>query len=443
MRLRSIHSFLILFAAIILFSCAQQEDTCERDKIDEDWKAVATNSECSDTDRAEAYLALGGFSYASFVGQDDPNVAQILGLSAGNWSTKKSYFDAAINLTNNFKNGRQKTIYLFGSFLAMYTSVSGNLDNGTDDASTDATAFDGEFAQSEIDAYVGSSISSDPSGDGTQSDDTKNKYQFKLDSTSDTNYYILDFDMYDADNNSDFIFLDVSGDGSGDTALTLLDKANLLLDMSNDGVIQLNKVVYLKALANPFDSSNDVVANINKVNSFATDILDYITNINRAIGTEGLNLDPSDDSIVEIQKLKSALDNGGSCSTITDNESIKLMGYFRDSFQKTAIADYSSANLFTIQRLLEIGSDVSPDIPSVTGLTIDPSADLGAKFIFRSAADPNSYIPYWENDSDPEISGTLEIVELFNVASDEKGNGSVVFSEVLCVSDALDELSSE
>lgn len=160
----NLFSIILFVFCFFIICCSENEDTCEKDKINGDWGDIVENSKCSDTEKAEAYLALGGFDYFSYIGVEDPNLISILGLNPSNWTIKREYFDKAIELSEPLISGTQKTIYLFGNFLALYTYIHGTLDNGANDSTI---AFDGNVESSEIETFTRSKLSTDPNGVNT------------------------------------------------------------------------------------------------------------------------------------------------------------------------------------------------------------------------------------------------------------------------------------
>ncbi len=405
-----------LVFVLLLASCAnEQTDTCETDKTNGDWQEIVDSDACSNTEKAEAYLALGGFDYYDFILSDNVDLVNNLGLNVNNWETKKGYFDAAASLASSMTSGTQKTIYLLGSFLALYTHMEGKLDNG---ANGNATAFDGEVETSETDSFTGSGLASDSSDSDTDLEPTE-FYQFLINDNSQIYVWDVSTDIFYEDNN---------GDGRGDDPLTSVAAETLLSSMTNNGLQVLNQVVYMNSLADPFASSGSV--NIAGVNEFAQTILVYIENIQTAL--DALSADSSDDTVVQIEEFRSDLDNGGECETLENNPILLLVQYFASNIQETAISDYSNVNALSSLTLLKYGADASFDssnLSSTYGIS-----DLGIKIRFLNFNSTDE-IPYWL-DATSDVTRTLELFKQFD-NDVEKDDGKIVLSEIICASDLM------
>lgn len=415
--------FLILSVFILSACNARQENTCETDRINGDWGDIVDNENCSNTERAEAYLALGGFNYFKFIGDDDPDLIEILGLNESNWETKKGYFDAAISLVENMATGTQKTIYLLASYLGLFTHVSGNLDNGAGSA----TAFDGDIEEVEQTRFTGSDLDSS-SGSQTSELTPTDNYQIRI--VDGTQYYVIDSASLTSGPPYN-IYLDNDGDGSGDEKISDTEAIGVVSSMSDPGIAELNQVTQMDSLSDPFSSSDDL--NISSVNAFADDILQYILKIQAAI--EALNVDASEDVVEQVENFRLDLDNGGVCGELEDNPSILLVQYFASSLQETAITDYSDVNRLSASRLQEYGADASFDSNDLSSTY--SVEELGVKVLFKVNGSSN-YISYW-SDSTTEIKNTLEVFKNFDDNELEAGDNKIVFSEVICASDLMSD----
>lgn len=414
---------LIAFLSLLSFGCASQEKTCEEDQINENWDKVVKNGDCTDEEKAEAYLALAGFNYFDFIGTDDPNLTTILNLSAGNWAQKQTYVDKAARLVRSMRTGTQKTIYLFSSFLGLYIYLSANLDNGIEDASGDASsapqAFDGEFAQSEINGYTGSGISTDSSGDDGTTLTSTQYFQIRFD--GDDFYYIYD-------SSDDSYYYDTSGDGIPNNATS---DAVVLAKVAMYDIVELNQVFQLDDLVNPLSSGENVDAD--ELDNFGNQVLDYLVNIDNAL----TRLDATGDEIREITDFRLNLDNGGECDLLNTNPTIKLVQYFATAFQFSAIDDYTSKNLLTSAELTENGeTDTSTDTSGLPGGIDISNVDVGLKVLFLSAS--GSYIPYWE-DATADIVSAMEVVNQFDQNNVERDDNVLSFSEMMCASELMAE----
>jgi hypothetical protein len=308
---------LLILMSILLVSCApDQIDTCEQDKINGDWEEVIDSEACSNTEKAEAYLAIGGFDYFDFIGSENPNLIGMLSLNSSNWIVKKGYFDSAVELVSSLNSGTQKTIYLFGSFLGMFTFFTGNLDNGADGG---ATAFDGEIESVETESFTGSALNSGSGGNQTNLNPTAN-YQFILNDSN--QYYIIDSGTLPAGPYT--IYQDNNGDGSGDVLLNAGAATVIAGEMTSKGIQQINQIVKLTRLEDPF--ANNANVNIISVNDFANKVFGYISQIETV--SVALGLDASQDALQRITEFKSILDNGGECEILRTNPALLLVQYF-------------------------------------------------------------------------------------------------------------------
>jgi hypothetical protein len=421
-------TFLIIITAgfLALSACsARQEDTCETDRIDGDWKAVSENDNCSNAERAEAYLARAGFNYFEFIVNDDPDLIEILGLSENNWLEKKDYFDNAIDLIGDVTDdsrGTDKTISLLGSYLALFTHVSGNLDNGAGSAA----AFDGEIEEAEQSHFTGSALSSSDA-DASELIPT-DFYQIRI--VGQTQYYVVDGGSLSSGPPYS-VFLDNNGDGSGDERADNSTGLSVISSMLDPGLAELNQVTHMNSLQDPFADSAGL--NISAVNTFADDILQYILKIQTA--TEALNVDASQDAVKQVEEFRQTLDNGGVCSELEDNPAILLVQYFASSLQEDITSDYSLLNRLVASRINEYGVDASFD--TIGLLDTYSIEELGVKVRFR-VNESSDYISYW-TDSSSEIKTTLEVFKNFDNNQLEAGDNKIVFSEVICASDLMSE----
>lgn len=422
---------LLLVAVIVLFNCkGKEEDSCEEDKIDGDWEAIATNSDCSSTERAEAYLALGGFNFFDYLSLDDPNLASILRLNGSNWQTKKSYFDKAANLTATKRDGTQKTIYLFGTFLGLYSYVSGKLDNGTD-PSNDARAFDGELASSEIEAFTGSGVT-DTSDDSTEFDVTTDSnpnplYQFKI---SNVDKYFL------YNSTAGEYYEDASGDGivdnTSDVSVTVGNH------LANNDIESFNQIMYLNSLTNPLAATGNV--NPAAINTFANSVYGYLENVQTAIET--IQGGETSEAVEAIEDYKGYLDNGGQCKTLNDSPGLRLIQYFNSVMQDASADDYSGVNVLSTTELSSLGEkDASADIPTLTfgGTTVSLPSEIGIKVVFKHW-NSGPYLPFWKPDSttDTDVKDTMTFFNRFDKSNVKAGDHRIVLSEILCVSDVME-----
>jgi hypothetical protein len=407
--------------SILLVSCApDQIDTCEQDKINGDWEEVIDSEACSNTEKAEAYLAIGGFDYFDFIGSENPNLIGMLSLNSSNWIVKKGYFDSAVELVSSLNSGTQKTIYLFGSFLGMFTFFTGNLDNGADGG---ATAFDGEIESVETESFTGSALNSGSGGNQTNLNPTAN-YQFILNDSN--QYYIIDSGTLPAGPYT--IYQDNNGDGSGDVLLNAGAATVIAGEMTSKGIQQINQIVKLTRLEDPF--ANNANVNIISVNDFANKVFGYISQIETV--SVALGLDASQDALQRITEFKSILDNGGECEILRTNPALLLVQYFATNLQEVALTDYSNVNLFLASKLAEYGADATFDTAQV-GSTFGIS-DLGIKILFLNN-DSSSYIPYWF-DATSDIKETMAVFKEFD-DNEVAVDGKVVFAEIICASDLL------
>lgn len=454
MKTLSIKSILaLLLTFLFIVSCAsEKENSCEEDQDDLDWQAVTKNDDCSNEEKAEAYLALAGFSSYELINQGNRTIPEVLGLNGSNWATKKGYADTAVSLVSSLSTGTQKTIYFFGSILGLYTTAMGNLDNGQYDPSTDATsdasadAFDGELYDSEINHFAGSGIALDSSPDDGMSIDAVDAY-FQVRVNGQSEYFIYDWNVYETyytdplnypfNSPPVFIYLDTNADGTSDGNHS--NSTDYFNDMTSDGLAEFNQIFKLNALTDPFKDRNDLSADITVINTFAADIYQYITNIES--GASNLGIDASEDYMEDLAKYKSDLDNGAECKTLTEQKSIKIFQYLTGAFQDVSADDYSDKNLVELSELVRLGVDSTPDTSALSGIL--SIAKVGAKFRFRSKADPNVYLPYWKNDSTSDINDLLSIIQRFEFNDVTSDDGKVTFSEIICAADATSDATSD
>lgn len=419
---RYIGTCLLLLLGMLFVACAPNPDnTCVQDKINGDWEKIVESDACSNTEKAEAYLAMGGFDYFAFIGSKNSALIEILNLTPSNWIIKRGYFDKAVSLVNSLRSGTQKTIYLFGSFLGLYTYFTGNLDNG---ANGSAIAFDGKIETLETESFSGSSLNTSSGGSGTSLNPTK-YYQFKINDSD--QYYIIDSDtlpfgpIYT-------VYQDNNGDGSGDASLNAGAATAVVGEMATKGIQQLNQIVEMKGLEDPFANSANV--NIQTVNDFVNKIFGYFRQIETA--STALGIDASNDVLQKIAEFKSKLDNGGECEILRTNPALLLIQYFATNLQESVLTEYSGANLFLASKLAQYGADATFDAKQI-GNTYGIS-DLGIKIRFLKN-DSLTYLPYW-SDATTDIKETLTVFKGFG-DNEVAVDGKIVFAEIICASELL------
>ena len=414
--------FKFVLLSVILFvmlSCAtEQDNTCEDDKKDENWGAIISSSSCSPTQKGEAYLARGGFDYFKFVANEESSLVTVLGLTAGSWQAQwQDFHNAASTVRGSYAigSGAEKTIFFFGSFLAYYTYMTGNLDNG-EGAGT--TAFDGNFESSEISYFTGAEVATGSGGDGTTLVTTTD-YQFQVDG----NYYIYD------EPNSEFYY-DENADGLRDNGTAVSNAALLTSFVDTSKWTVLNQVVHMDSLEDPLASQGGAEA-ATRVTGFFTNLIGYLTDVEDAM--RSLGIDSSDDSIEQITVLRSKIDNGGQCTQLDNNPSLRLVEMFAANSQKAEITSggsYAAVNVFSAAELISLGENAT--FESVDGITVDP----GVKMLFKP--DAGDYIPYW-NGAVADVKTAMESLDQFDPSALKADDGVIVLSEVICVSEKMSE----
>ncbi len=400
-------------------ACAgQQKDTCEDDKIDGKWDKIVSNDECSAEERGEAYLALGGFNYFDFINNEEDNLISILGLNKDNWENKRGYFDAAaMQVASIYEtgSGTSKSIFFFGSFLAMYTYMTGTLDNGK---TSSTTAFDGNIESEEVEQFTGVGVESDSSGDDGTDLVATNDFQFKLNSK----YYILDL-------SSDSLFYDLQADGKRDSEITDPDKTVILAQIAS--FTELNQIVYMDRLENPL--SGTVSDGGDAVITFSETLVGYLDNVEKSL--LALGVDASEDAIQQIIEFRANMDNGGQCSQLDDNPGLRLIELFAARSKREEITDgssYADYNVFTMLELTGLSEDT--DFNSTNDAFSAVPVDPGVKMLFKQ--DTGVYIPYWE-DATGDVSDAMNSLAQFDPVNVVAGDGEIVFSEIICASELM------
>lgn len=441
-----LHCFIFLFA----IACANvDEDKCEVDKQDEDWQAIVNNGDCSAEQKGEAYLALGGFDYFKFATKEEStSTAQVLGLTKENWQDRRdNYYKKAMNIVKDrYKAGSnaEKTIFFLGSFLTLYTHVSGSLDNGE---APNTTAFDEQFTQEEISKFTNAEVGTDSTSDDGSTIVLVKQYQI----TVDGDHYVYDISAGTAD--SDIrLYNDVSADGSADTLLqpptapspTDPDFATLILVYQQElqafqakvlklknpaNWTALRQIGYMESMTDPFSSVGDTT----QVTNFASDTLVYLDNMEQSLLT--LGLDSSSDSVKDIQEFRGKLDNGANCSTLNNNPALRLLEIFAKNTQSTAISDYSNSNNLSVQDLIDLGKDAS-ELNIETPPGVADSVTIGLKLLFKSASGSPPYIPYWKGAT-TGIATAMENIDNYSNEVPAKEDNKITFSEMICASDLL------
>ncbi|MDH5560037.1 MAG: hypothetical protein OEY59_04190 [Deltaproteobacteria bacterium] len=415
---KSIGTLLMILLIILVVSCGgEKSNSCVTDKKNEEWQKIVDNPDCDAEQKGEAYLALGGFNYIDFIIKSTEtsgvDLITLLGLTKSNWSEKYQNFDMALKtVSQTYKTGSntEQTVALFASFLSLYTYLQGNLDNG---AAAGTQAFDGTIAPEEVSNFTGVAINDNQGSDGTSLVTTK-LYQIRYNNQ----YYIIDNEL-----SPPKVFNDVSEDGLSDSELTALESLLIMQDMAN--WTELNQVVLMDALDNPLSSQGDPQV----VLDFVSNLLNYLTSITDSMIS--LGVDSTDDTVKDISKLKSDLDNGGACPALDNNPSLRLVELFSTNSKKLQLPageSYATHNLFSLADLASLGEDSTFD--SIPGTSVDP----GVKMLFKKS--DIEYIPYWD-DATLQIKDAMAGLEVFKTSSVKKNDGIIAFSEIICAADIM------
>ena len=405
-----------IFTSLITGCGSEESNSCEDDKKNEKWGDIATSVSCSPEERGEAYLALGGFDYFKFIGNNDQNLNTVLNLNAGNWRTKLGYYQKAADVVKNtYKTGSdsEKSIFLLASFLTLYTYLTGNLDNGEGGA----IAFDGKFEGSEVSGFTGTRVSGDSGGDDGTILDPTGDYQIVVN----RQYYLA------STGNGSFYF-DSDADGIKDSMSPITDAGLLAAFGVKSNWSALNQISYLNKLSDPFSATGGTQKAI-EIARFSENLVVYMGNIREAMLS--LGVDNSADYISQITSFQQKIDNGGGCQTFKNNPNTFLVELFTRRTQRERIngaGDYSKKNVFTASELIKGGEDASFDSPPGV------SVDLGVKLLFRNKT--GGYDPYWSDATD-DVRTAMENIALFNPENVAANDNKIAFSELICASELL------
>ncbi len=423
MKNRRIYCLLVLCVGLFLLSCVIQEDTCEEDRNKGNWDQIIGSNSCSAEQKGEAYLAKGEFDYFRFAQLEDPELYTFLNLTAENWEEERyNYYRAAANIVRDrYETGNDtaKTIFFLGSFLALYTYLGGNLDNGKPEG-TDAAAWDGNIESSEVDEFTGAGIQTDSTGDGTDLDASTDSYQFEYNGI----YYILEETTQE-------IFVDLLADGIKDgDGISAFDAEVLIENKSNWTV--LNQIVHVVDLNDPLATSGGA-EKATLVTSFSASLVNYLSDVEKAMLS--LGMDSSSDSIATIVKYRNKLDNGGVCDRFKNNPNLPLVEIFVGNSQKEEIVaggtfPYANVNLLSPTELGNLGEDSSGDFQSIP----DVSAELKIRLLFSDGL--GNYIHNW-GSAKLEIQTAMLSMAQFQSTGVESGDGKIAFSEIVCAAELL------
>jgi len=398
-----------MLVCIFAASC-RQTDTCEDDKKDENWEAIVDNASCSDEQKGEAYLALGGFDYFNFVTAEDPNLNEILNLNEDTWERSYNYFRAAVHTVipvSGNDTDAEKTIYFIGSILSLYTHLIGNLDN----------SFDGEIESDEISEFTGTNINdeSDAVSDGTNLE-TTGLIQFRYENQ----HYIAEIN--DPSDLSTWLFYnDDSADGIENSNLGPAEKLSLISGSADWE--KINHVVDMKRLEDPFAGN---AAKIQDTTLFFTVLVGLIDSVEQSL--QVLGVDASDDSVAQLSDIKNSIDNGAQCSQIQYNPAIVLLQIFSQSLEKNerTDSDYSESNIIQMEDLTGIEDTTYPTIDAL-------SVELNVKVRFLDELANN--LAYW-SDATPDVFNALSNISQIGTV-DATGDGVISFSEIICTSETF------
>lgn len=203
----------------LLNNCKDEpEITCEELKLDRNWEAIAGKEECLRSDRALAYLALGGFDSFDYLEDRVYDLTRTLALSAENWRRKQNFFSKAAKLVKPgymTGSGAEKTIFMVASYLSLYVIVIGELDNGE---GMDTTAFDGKIESSEIEAFIGEGLN--------PLTNFKMELSFSglIQANIEGQYYIFDLSVLEASGHNDASIRKVMNTDAAENDPTVIDQ---------------------------------------------------------------------------------------------------------------------------------------------------------------------------------------------------------------------------
>ena len=407
MKLRHVISMVMI--GTLLFGCANEgTNTCVEDQKDGNWQAIVDNSNCSEEQKGEAYLALGGFNYFDFITKKEYPLATIFGLTSNNWETKqRNYFDVAANIVRPlYASGsdKAKTVFLSGSFAGFFTYISGMLDNG----GGNKLAFDGKIDVEELDSFVGASLKTNQ-GDGTTLSPT-NDYQIMYGGT----YYIVNGDTKN-------VYVDTSTDGIRDASA---DNANVVIvNMASWTVV--NQVVHVDQLTEPLSK----IGNYTQVATFATNSNLYLTDLENAI--RSLITDDSVKTLLDqIRNFKKIIDNGANCKKLNQNPNLKLIGFFLSKSIRDPQPDYTHYNIFSKAELKKFYEDTTfSDLPGV-------SVETGVKLIYKGKTE--NYVPNWGAATN-DVYAVMDRMSNYGTKDIKASDGEVTLAEVECVSSGFQD----
>jgi hypothetical protein len=402
---------LIILLALLFSASCQQADTCKKDKLDGNWSEIVDNDSCTEEQKGEAYLALGGFDSFNLLNDpDNANFIAILGLTKGNWASKYGYFHRAVNtvkpVTESTESDFKKTIYFFASFLRLYTYVIGNLDGDP---------IDGDVESSEISDFTGVGVAPGGGDDGTLLT-TTTKFQFK----SGGSYYIVDSTgpTYYTDSNAD-------GSEKNETTLSVAQQAAVA---NPSGWSEVNQVMHMESLSDPLQSTGGSV-DVTTITSFSGNLLTYMTDVDQALAAIGI--DESADARKAIDDFRTDLDNGAECSTLNSNPALRLVEMIVSNSQYEAVTNYQNVNLFSVAELQGLGEESTLTETDPFGSGLVP----GIKMLFKPVS--GNYVPYWQA-AHSDVADALASLSNFSPIEVKKLDGKIAFSEIICLSETSD-----
>jgi hypothetical protein len=409
----------ILGLVLVVVACRiEQTDTCSADQQDGNWQQIVDNSSCTAAQKGEAYLALGGFDYIRFLGAD--NLNQVLGLSEDTWQQKRSNFDRAAAVVRSvYRTGddAERTIFLFGTFLGLFTYLSGSLDNGAGQA----VPFDGTMTDEEITRFTGieaTFVGGNGSGVGLDIQD-----RFQIEQTGET-YIFVQPDRFYYDLDGDGI-IDLHSDG---TERALVD-ATFLMDPARWTAFR--RVAHLVRVDNPMVTveGDDPATRINRfsgrLNSYLSDLVS---------GFVALGVDRSADILKPILDFQDNLDNGGDCPYLNANPAFRLIETLAAQSRELPVAPgetYTDANVFSVARLSKLGLEVVTDDAAYPDISVDP----GLKLLYLDAT-REAVIPYWR-DATSDVREALAAFSRFSPTEIAANDGTISLSEILCLPEKL------
>jgi len=429
-------SFLLAALITVLSGCADKKDSASSCLVQldaEKYQAVAENTNCSDYHRASGYLGMAGMSFSNFMkkGASD-NLTKTLTISK---------LDNASDYSTGTRDYITKALCLVGpdnlTSSSRCTGLTGSGTRGVPEKEISLFGLIGDLI------YVNYGVLDNDSNGTISTTETK---AFSSMPSSATNTIYTDNITYEVIAGSDVY---IASDNLNTSPLTsrcisYVDNYTVVPTSSNNlcsgsgtpGLSNITEVRPIYKVDNMTDVTGGSVSD--NITSIVSEFTSLSANLDSELSDVGLS---SDNSLRKsLTEGLSKLDNGGlnssgeNCSAAKVLDTVALI--VKDAADnQTSSSDLKNKNLISFSDLLgSVDSSITkPEISGYSSITIDK-----ARFIWDSnSSDNSSWTDYYTNaySDKNDLKSTITNIRKFGTTTSTKGDGKVIFRELVCIGD--------